>query len=106
VLFLEDVGERPYRVHRMLVQWRLSGRLRQASAVVFGQFPRCEEPGGGLDVRDVVRECLDDFPGPVLFGFPSGHTTSSAVSLPLGVRARVATAGGARLILEEAAACA
>ena len=105
VLFLEDVGERPYRVHRMLTQWRLSGRMASAAAIVFGQFPRCEEPGGGITVHDVLREFAADFSGPVLFGFPSGHTTTPFISLPLGVRARVITAGTPRLVLEEAAAC-
>jgi muramoyltetrapeptide carboxypeptidase len=104
VLFLEDVGERPYRIHRMLTQWRLSGRLAAATALVFGQMAQCEEPGGAISARDVVAECVRDFPGPVLFGFPSGHTTSSAMSLPLGVRARVVASGTPRLILEEAAA--
>jgi muramoyltetrapeptide carboxypeptidase len=111
VLFLEDVGERPYRVHRMLTQWRLSGRMASAAALVFGQFPRCEEPGGGVTVLDVVRECTAGFPGPVLFGLAAGHTTTSSISLPLGVRTRVVArpaAGGGpgcpRLVLEEAAA--
>jgi muramoyltetrapeptide carboxypeptidase len=104
VLFLEDVGERPYRIHRMLTQWRLSGRLAAARALVFGQMAQCEEPGGGVSARDVVAECVRGFPGPVLFGFPSGHTTSAAMSLPLGVRARVVAAGAPRLVLEEAAA--
>jgi hypothetical protein len=44
-----------------------------------------------------------DFPGPVVFGFPSGHTTGALVTLPLGVRVRVAATGQARVIVEEAA---
>jgi muramoyltetrapeptide carboxypeptidase len=105
VLFLDEVGERPYRLHRMLMQLRLSGRLASASAVVFGQLPRCDEPGGAVTARDVVRDVMSGFPGPVLTGFPSGHTTTPLVSLPFGVRARVEAAPHrARLILEEAAA--
>ncbi len=104
VLFLEDVGERPYRLHRMLMQWRLSGRFASASALVFGQFPSCDEPGGAITARDVVRELVSDFPGPVLFGFPSGHTSTPSISLPLGVRARVVAVGAPRLVIEEAAA--
>lgn len=105
VLFLDEVAERPYRLHRMLMQLRLSGRLASAAAVVFGQLPRCDEPGGKVTSRDAVRDALIGFPGPVLFGFPSGHTTTPLVSLPLGVSARVvASAGQPRLVLEEAAA--
>ena len=107
VLFLDEVAERPYRMHRMLTQWRLSGRLARAVAVVFGQLPRCDEPGGAITSRSVLAEMLAGFPGPVLFGFPSGHTTTPLVSLPLGVTARVLARGGPpRLVIEEAAAAA
>ena len=107
VLFIDEIKERPYRLHRMLTQLRLSGRLAGAAAIVFGQMPGCDEPGGRITARDVVLEILDGFPGPVLFGFPSGHTTSPLISLPFGVAARViapAEAAPARLVLEEAAA--
>ncbi|HUL73210.1 MAG TPA: LD-carboxypeptidase [Vicinamibacterales bacterium] len=104
VLFLDEVGERPYRLHRMLTQLRLSGRLASAAAVVFGQWPRCDEPGGSVTARGVIADVLDGFPGPVLFGFPSGHTTVPLVSLPLGVRVRVVARGTPALVLEEAAA--
>ena len=104
VLFIDEVAERPYRLQRMLVQLRLSGRLAKASAVVFGQLPRCDEPGGAASAIGVVAACLADFPGPVLFGFPSGHTTSPLVSLPFGVRTRVVASGIPALVVEEAAA--
>jgi muramoyltetrapeptide carboxypeptidase len=104
VLLIEDVGERPYRIHRMLTQWRLAGRLQSASAIVFGQFPQCDEPNSPLQAIDAVRACLSDFAGPVLFGFPAGHVTTPLISLPLGVHARViGTSGAPRLILDEAA---
>jgi muramoyltetrapeptide carboxypeptidase len=104
VLFIDEVAERPYRLQRMLVQLRLSGRLAKASAVVFGQLPRCDEPGGAASALGVAAECLADFPGPVLFGFPSGHTTSPLVSVPFGVRTRVVATGTPALVVEEAAA--
>jgi muramoyltetrapeptide carboxypeptidase len=104
VLFLDEVAERPYRLQRMLTQLRLSGRLGRASGLVFGQLPRCDEPGGAATALGVVTECLADFHGPVLFGFPSGHTTSPLVSLPFGVHARVVATGTPALVIEEAAA--
>ena len=105
VLFLEDVEERPYRVDRMLTQLRLSGILGRASALVFGELKGCDEPGGDPAIRDVVVSLTRDFPGPVLFGLPSGHTGGAIVTLPLGVRARVLTGGAPALIIEEAAVC-
>ncbi len=102
VLFLEDVGERPYRVHRMLTQLAQAGRLARAGAIVFGECPRCDEPGGVPAVRDVLRDFVRGFPGPVLFGFPSGHTTGPTWTLPIGVRARVTTQPSALTIVEAA----
>jgi muramoyltetrapeptide carboxypeptidase len=105
VLFLDEVAERPYRLHRMLTQLRLSGRLATAAAVVFGQLPRCDEPGGVVTARDVVSDVLAGFPGPVLFGFPSGHTTTPLISLPFGVQTVVVGhPTRPRLVVEEAAA--
>ena len=86
VLFLDEVNERPYRLDRMLTQLRLAGLLGRAAAVVFNELPGCDEPGGTCDgAVDVVPRVLRDFPGPVLLGFPSGHTPGAAVTLPLGV---------------------
>ena len=103
VLFLDEVGERPYRLDRMLMQLRLSGLLARTSAVVFGELPRCDEPGGAHAARAVVHELLADYPGPVLFGLPSGHTTGPTLTLPFGVRARVAATPRPVLIIEESA---
>ena len=103
ILFLEDVSERPYRLDRMLTQLRLSGVLNAAAAIVFGELPKCDEPEGEPTARDTIADVLRDFPGPVLFGFPSGHTAGPAVTLPLGVRVRVIADGHPRVVIEEAA---
>jgi muramoyltetrapeptide carboxypeptidase len=103
VLFIDEVAERPYRLDRMLTQLRLSGILGRASAVVFGELPRCDEPGGDPRARSVVAELMRGFDGPVLYGFPSGHTTGPAMTLPLGVAVRIIGGGTARLIVEEPA---
>jgi muramoyltetrapeptide carboxypeptidase len=103
VLFLDEVGERPYRIDRMLTQLAQAGVLARAAAIVFGDLPGCDEPGGAVTARSVVADCLREFPGPVLVGFPSGHTPRPALTLPLGVRARVVATGVPRLVIEEAA---
>jgi muramoyltetrapeptide carboxypeptidase len=104
VLFLDEIAERPYRIDRMLTQLRLAGILSRASAIVFGELPRCDEPGeAGPAIKSVLTDLLEAFPGPVLFGLPSGHTTGACLTLPFGVRARVVTAPEAALIVEEAA---
>jgi muramoyltetrapeptide carboxypeptidase len=103
VLFLDEVGERPYRLDRMVTQLQHTGLLAKASAVVIGELPRCDEPSGTPTARSVMRNLFADFPGPVLFGFPSGHTTGPAVTLPFGVMCRVIADAHPRLIVEEAA---
>ena len=102
VLFLEDVNERPYRLDRMLTQLRLSGVLSRARALVFGEMRGCDEPGGSLTAREVISRLTAGFPGPVLFGFPSGHTTGPCWTLPLGVDVRVETTPP-RLVIEDSA---
>lgn len=102
-LFLEDIGERPYRIHRMLTQLAQAGMFGRARAVVFGEFPGCDEPGGDPAIRDVLREFTAGFSGPVLFGFPSGHTAGATWTLPLGVRAEIVGDGSPAVIITEAA---
>ncbi len=84
VLFLDEVGERPYRLHRMLTQLRLSGRLASASALVFGQWPRCDEPGGAVTARSVIADSR------------LGLSRAGAVRLSLGPYDRTAHQPAAR----------
>ena len=101
VLFLEDVNERPYRVDRMLTQLRQSGILDRAAAIVFGEMRGCTGSGDGPSVEDVIRSAAAGFRGPVLRGFPSGHTTGPCWTLPLGVRVRVRARARPSLVVEE-----
>jgi muramoyltetrapeptide carboxypeptidase len=103
VLFFEEVGERPYRLDRMVTQLRQTGLLARASAIVLGELRGCDEPGGAVTGRGVMAEVLKDFPGPIVAGFPSGHTTGQVYTLPLGVSCRVIADGRPRLVVEEAA---
>ena len=102
VLFLDDVGERPYRIDRMLTQLRQAGLLAAAAAVVCAEFPACRDDAG-RDARSVIAALLADFPGPVLFGFPSGHTAGPTLTLPLGVTVTVTARRRPGLLVEEAA---
>jgi len=103
VLFFDEVAERPYRLDRMVTQLRQSGLLARASAIVIGELPRCDEPGGEPTAHAVMADVLADFPGPVVFGFPSGHTDGPSITLPFGVACRVVADGHPRLVIEESA---
>lgn len=102
VLFLEDVSERPYRIDRMLTQLALSGVLAKAQALVFGEMRGCDEPGGSVTALDAIRRATRDCAGPVVVGFPSGHTTGPIWTLPLGVTVTVSTRPEPALVIEEA----
>lgn len=104
VLVLEDVGERPYRIDRMLEQLRQAGWWTRVSGVVFGQMTGCDEPGGAVTARQVVADAMVNFCGPVLFGFPVGHTTTPLVTVPWGVWGRLVTGEIPGVIVEEATA--
>jgi muramoyltetrapeptide carboxypeptidase len=103
VLFLDEVGERPYRLHRMVTQLKQTGLLAKASAVMIGELPKCDEPSGDPTARMVMHELFEDFPGPVVIGFPSGHTVGPTMTLPFGVACRVVAGSGPKLVIEEAA---
>ena len=103
VLLLDEVGERPYRIDRMLTQLAASGVLGRAAAVVCGELPECDDPTGHSTARGVVAEVLEAFPGPVLFGFPTGHTAGPALTVPLGVEVRVVGGRRPRLVVMESA---
>ena len=104
VLLLDDIGERPYRIDRMLTQLRQAGVLSRAAAVVCAEFPDCAEAGGHLDARAVLAGLRADVGGPMLFGVPTGHTVKRPmVTLPLGVEVTVEAGAAGRLIFEEAA---
>jgi muramoyltetrapeptide carboxypeptidase len=103
ILFLEEVGERPYRLDRMITQLQQSGTLARAAGVVLGELPGCDEPGGQPSARAIMRELFADFPGPVVIGFPSGHTVRPAMTIPLGVECRVVSGVRSALVVEEGA---
>ncbi len=92
VLVLEDVGEAPYRIDRMLTHWRLSGALQQLAGLAFGNFSNCEQPEDddrpGFCLEQVLRERSADLGIPLLADLPVGHGSVNA-ALPLGRWARL-----------------
>jgi muramoyltetrapeptide carboxypeptidase len=101
LLFLDEVAERPYRLDRMLTQLKQAGLLAQAAGVIVGELPECDE--GEIRGRQVVADLLADFHGPVVIGFPSGHTNGPAMTIPLGVASRIVADRRPRVVIEESA---
>lgn len=109
VLVLEDVGEAPYRVDRMLTHWRLCGGLQQLAGLGFGRFSddgeaheTLGESGDQIErfsTEQVLKERSADLGIPVLGGLEVGHGPGNA-ALPLGVRARLDGSAGRLSLLD------
>lgn len=92
ILFIEDVGEEPYRIDRMLTHLRLAGKFDNAAGIIFGECSGCSPADYRPSTASpyTLGEVLDNIFGalkvPVLSGLTIGHTTDQ-LTLPLGVNA-------------------
>lgn len=94
VLFLEDVGEHPYRLERMLTQLLHSGVLAQQKAIVLGQFTHYKlvPHDKGFKLASVVAWLRSQLTVPILTGLPFGHVATK-VLLPVGAKVDLVTQG-------------
>ena len=94
VLFLEDVGEHPYRIERMLEQLRHAGVLGRQKAILLGQFTgyRKLPNDRGFSLQTVVDRLRSQVKVPVLPGLPFGHVPTK-VLLPVGAKVEIAAEG-------------
>ncbi len=103
VLFLEDIGEAPYRIDRMLCTLKLAGKLSGISAAVLGQFTRREEEVTS-DEKTTIDEVLDEYfkplGVPVIKNFPIGHHRCN-ITLPIGARCEIDADEGTIRLLED-----
>jgi muramoyltetrapeptide carboxypeptidase len=93
VLFLEDIGERPYRIDRMLTSMLQAGWLARPAAIVLGAFTDASAGPDGVEVEQVLRDRLAHLGIPVLAGIPAGHVDDN-LELPLTATAVVDAARG------------
>lgn len=107
VLVLEDRGMKPYQVDRALMHLQQAGKFDGIAGIVMGDFPDCQVAEGDETARDVARRILEPLNLPLAWGAPIGHTERAALTVPLGIRARLAVSsradGTARLEIMEAA---
>jgi muramoyltetrapeptide carboxypeptidase len=103
ILCLEDVGEAPYRIDRMLTQLLLAGKLQAAAGIVFDVFADCEIEAKppSFTVEEVLKDRLGGLNIPVLVNLYFGHTADKA-TLPFGVKATLRTEDSGLVITEAA----
>jgi muramoyltetrapeptide carboxypeptidase len=85
ILALEDVTEAPYRLDRLLTQWRMTGAFKEVKGIALGRFSRCDPPVGSnsWSVEEVLRDRLGDLSIPIVSDLPFGHDGVNA-ALPVG----------------------
>jgi muramoyltetrapeptide carboxypeptidase len=105
ILFLEDIGTKPYQWDRMLLHLRYAGLLERVTGIVFGDMRQCIAADEADYLDRAILHALRDFDGPIGIGLRSGHVGGSNITLPLGISARLdlTEAGNPRMHLLEAA---
>jgi muramoyltetrapeptide carboxypeptidase len=105
ILFLEDSGEKPYRIDRMLVQMKQAGKFSRVAGLVFGDVVTTRgsamHAGEREAVFQVISENTRDLGVPVLCGLAAGHGMEN-LTLPIGVRAGIGCGDGEFSLLEPA----
>ena len=105
ILFLEDIGTKPYQWDRMLLHLRYSGLLEKVTGIVFGNMRQCVPPEEEEFLDRAILHALRDFKGPIAIGLRSGHVDRANVTLPLGIAASLdlSDAGNPQMHLLEGA---
>jgi muramoyltetrapeptide carboxypeptidase len=103
VAFIEEVGEQPYRIDRLLTQLLQATDLRKAAGIALGTFVDCapKEPEFSLSLSETLSLCLKPLGIPVVYGLPFGHMPEQAI-LPYGVRAELDAEAQTLTLLEPA----
>ena len=90
ILFLEDIGTKPYQVDRMLMQLKLGGHLREVRGLIFGEMLDCVQSATqDYTLHEVITRIVRDLNIPIVYGVRSGHASSGNITLPFGVRAKL-----------------
>ncbi|MEM9992239.1 MAG: LD-carboxypeptidase, partial [Bacteroidota bacterium] len=103
LFFLEEIGEKPYRVDRMLTQTRQTAHLKEAAGLALGVFANCapKATDRSLSLQECLDDRLKDLNVPTVYGLSFGHI-SHQFTLPVGVRARLDTEKMRLTLLEPA----
>lgn len=103
LVFMEDVGEKPYRIDRMLTQLFQSSNLAKAKGIILGEFADCEAKEGefSLTLKETLDFNLGNLNIPVCYGFSFGHINDMC-TIPVGIMAAFDTEKKQIELLENA----
>lgn len=90
ILFIEEVGEEPYRIDRMLLQLKQSGKFKDAAGIVLGQWTRCtaDEADKSLTLQEIFDDLIVNEKKPIIYNVACGHSTPT-ITLPMGAMAKI-----------------
>jgi muramoyltetrapeptide carboxypeptidase len=102
LVFLEDIGEKPYRIDRMITQMSLAGKFDKVKGIILGVFLNCEAKEGesSLSLKDMLIDRFQYLNIPVIYGMSFGHIDNQ-FTLPLGIKARLNTIEKSITLLES-----
>lgn len=100
ILFLEDIGAKPYQWDRMLLHLRYAGMLQNVSGIVLGDMRQCVAEREQEFLEQAVLHALHDFRGPIAIGLRSGHVDTPNITVPLGVPVRLDLSDSGNPLLE------
>ncbi len=103
ILFLEETGEEPYRIDRMLTQLKLAGVLKNISGFIFGKCVKCEaeEPEKAFTLQQVLEQHIKPLAIPAFYGAMIGHIANK-YTVPIGINAEMDASEGIIKLLESA----
>jgi muramoyltetrapeptide carboxypeptidase len=102
ILFLEDIGAKPYQIDRMLMQLQLAGKLQRVRGFVFGEMLDCVQPNGqDYTLQQVIMRVLGSYAVPIVYGLRSGHVSRANITLPMGAKAELVANNSAAITILE-----
>ena len=108
ILFLEDIGEEPYRIDRLLTHLKLAGKLDNLQGLAFGKILRGKDESGThlvdsyeKEIIGIIKETVSSASYPVVYGLPAGHGTVN-LTIPFGIQAELDAVTASLRILETA----
>lgn len=104
LIFIEEIGEQPYRIDRMLTQMIEAGKFEKASGIILGEFIDCEpkkEDLNSFSLKEVLYKCLYNLNVPVIYGMSFGHIKNK-LTLPIGINAELNSINQTITLLESA----
>ena len=102
IVFMEEIGEKPYRIDRMITQIQQGTNIHEAEGIILGHFTDCEADSGdlSLSLKQTLLSAFKFFDKPLGYGYTWGHI-DQMTTLPIGLQAAINTDDFSLTLLES-----